>query len=257
MEELMSTEAPDTRVSPGPSGRAWTAPLALALLAAFVPSGCTDVTTTYQQDARLARPERVHVYDFAVSPDQVRLDRGLGAQVEEAMKGSSRTAQEIDLGAKVAKIISTELADRISAMGLPAQRAVGAPGVWADSLVIEGQILSIDQGNRTERVVIGLGTGRSDVETHVQVYAATPERLERIQEFATSAKSMIKPGMAETMGVGGAAGSLAASAAVSAASAVGGETFADNVEGEAKRTAKAIADKLQAYFAQQGWIAPR
>jgi hypothetical protein len=250
----MLDDAPQASRSHG-SGR--TALLPAALLAALAFSGCTNVQTTYERDVRLARPARVFVYDFSVSPDNVRLDQGLGAQVEEAMKGTPRTEQELALGAKVAKTISDTLVERITNMGLPAQRAVGAPSAWSDSLVVEGQILSIDQGNRTERVVIGLGTGRSDVETHVQVYAARPGGLERIQEFATTAKSSIKPGMAETMGVGAAAGSLAASAAVSAASAVGGEELADNVEGEAKRSANGIADKLQAYFAQQGWISPR
>jgi hypothetical protein len=105
-------------------------------------------------------------------------------------------------------------------------------------------------------VVIGLGAGRTDVEAHVQVYSTAAAQLTRVEEFVTSAKSGYKPGMAETMGAGGAAGNLAAAAAVSAAGSVASEALAANVEADAKRTAAGIAERLQAYFARQGWIEP-
>lgn len=36
-------------------------------------------------------------------------------------------------------------------------------------LMVKGQLLSTDEGNRTERVVIGLGAGRTSVQANVQV----------------------------------------------------------------------------------------
>jgi hypothetical protein len=70
------------------------------------------------------------------------------------------------------------------------------------------------------------------------------------------AKSGRKPGAAETMGVGAAAGERAASAAVTAAGAVGTEAFGTDVEADAERTAAKIATVLQSFFERQGWIAP-
>ena len=178
--------------------------LAAGLAGALALAGCapTQVQSTYQRDAAMPRPEQVLVYDFAVSPEDVQLDRGLGGEVEQMAKGTPRTEQEIQLGRKAARALSDELVERINAMGLPARRVVGAPSRWERAVLIEGQFVSIDQGNSTERTVIGLGVGHSQVQTLVQVYETRGAQLVRLEEFATDAASGIRPGAAETMGVG-------------------------------------------------------
>jgi uncharacterized protein (DUF2252 family) len=127
---------------------------------------------------------------------------------------------------------------------------------WGDAVLIEGQFLSIDEGNRTERVVIGLGAGRTSVQALVQVYQTRPTGMVRLEEFATTARSGYKPGAAETMGMGAAAGTLAVSAAVTAGGAIASEALGANIEADARRTASDVAEQLQNYFAQQGWIQP-
>ena len=100
--------------------------IGIAFTSLLAVAGCapTQVQSTYQRDARMPRPEQVLVYDFAVTPVDVQLDRGLGGQVEEMAKGTPRTEQEIQLGQKAARALSNELVERINAMGLPARRVV-------------------------------------------------------------------------------------------------------------------------------------
>ena len=86
--------------------------------------------------------------------------------------------------------------------------------VTGNLLAIKGQFISIDEGNRTERVVIGLGLGRTDVKTLIQVYDHNDGARTLCCQFETDAKSGRKPGMAETMGAGAATGNLVTSAAV-------------------------------------------
>jgi hypothetical protein len=119
-----------------------------------------------------------------------------------------------------------------------------APRQEGNDLSIGGHFISIDEGNRTERAVIGLGMGRTDVEAEVMVY----QNAQLVEQFETEAKSSRKPGMAETMGVGAAAGNLAIAAAVSGAAAVGSEAFSANVEADASRTAKKLAKQLEVFF---------
>lgn len=230
--------------------------LLAVLLVACLP-GCapTSVQETYQLDAPLRRPDRILVYDFTGSADEVQLDRGIGAQLQDMTSGVSQTQQQIEIGRAVARIVSKELIQRLTDIGIPAQRAFGAPTRWGNSLVVEGQFVSIDQGDRTERLVIGLGAGGSDMQTKVQVYATSPGGLQQVQDFSTNVASGMKPGMAETMGVGAAAGSLAAAAAVGAGTGIASEAWSADVDAEAKRTAKAIAERMQTYFVEQGWIA--
>ncbi len=56
-------------------------------------------------------------------------------------------------------------------------------------LEIRGQFVSLDQGNRTKRNVIGLGAGRSDVQTYVQVYMETPRGYSLVEEFNTDVEA--------------------------------------------------------------------
>jgi hypothetical protein len=229
----------------------------IGLVAALAVLGCapSDVNTTFATTIQMPRPERVLIYDFAVSPDEVHLDRGVVGDVETYAKGEPRTTIERNVGHEVAKKLAQELAKKITAMGIPAQRAWGAPTSWGNFVVIEGQLLSIDQGNQAERVVIGLGAGRSDVEASAQLFAATPTGLQKLESFNTNMESGYMPGMAETMGAGAIGGHLAVAAVAGVVTHGIGEKLSADVDAEAKRTADALAKQLEPYFRSHGWLA--
>jgi hypothetical protein len=191
-----------------------------------------------------------------VSPGEVEMDRGVSARLEAAAAGEPRSLEEVEIGRKAAQALSERLVKEIRGMGLPAQRAHGAPPSWGRTVMIKGAFLSIDEGNRTARVVIGLGAGRSEIQATVEVLEARrDERPKTLAEFVVDAKSGLKPGMAETMGAGAAAGNLAAAAAVSAAGSVASESLGTGVDDDARRAAGKIAEQLRPFFVRQGWIA--
>jgi len=134
-------------------------------------------------------------------------------------------------------------------------RAHGPIPFRGTQLLVKGQLVSIDQGNRTERVVIGLGAGRSDVQTHVQVFLDRAGDDQDIEQLDISAKGSRKPGAAETLGVGALAGDLVVSGAITVAGTVASESFGGTVEADARRTAGKVVDELEAFFDRQGWIA--
>lgn len=229
----------------------------VALLAILGGLGCTTVKTVSSYDgAQLPRPDIILVNTFAYSPSQVKLMRGITPELEQAIKGTPRTAAELNVGGKVANVLAEHLVKEIRAMGLPADRALGEPQTLGNTYAVEGQFLSIDEGNRTERVVIGLGLGRTDVKTLVQFYRDSDGGQQLVEKLDVTAKSGRKPGMAEMMGVGGLAGNLAVSAVVSSTLAVGSEKFSATVEADAARTARNVAKKLKEFFVTQGWVSP-
>ena len=233
----------------------------VTLMVLAIAIGCAP-TKVQQEDTtltQLPRPDLILVYDFAVSPDEVKLDAGLSAELKEKYEehqGTSRTAEEIKVGHKVADVVAEELVKKIRSYGLSAERAFGLPQGKGKVLMIKGQFLSIDEGNRTERVAIGLGAGRTSVPANVQVYELTPEGMQQVDDLRGTAKSGRKPGMGEMMGVGAIAGHLLTSTVVSGALAGGTEMTSATVEADGKRLAENIAQDLGKFFVGQDWIPP-
>jgi len=224
---------------------------ALAALAA-----CTSGQSEIQTTERLARPQMVLVDSFAVSPDEVRLDAGLSAEVEQAAKerrGTSRAEQEKEISRQVADAIADRLVLEIEDIGLEAQRGNALPPSVQNALLITGQVVSIDEGNRTERVIIGLGAGRSDVRVHAQLYELTPAGRQLIDRVEVDGRSGLTPGMAETMGAGALAGHLLVATAAGAGLHVMSETMGADVVADADRAAKGVAKQLAALYAEEGW----
>jgi hypothetical protein len=222
-----------------------------ALLLAF---GCgPKVLTEYKSDERLPRPNDVVVQHFSVDPGDVQLDRSVLARLLEMGDQREGRAGEVAVGREVAKAFTPALVKELRGLGMPARAADGVPRTIGQ-LLISGQFISIDQGDETERVVIGLGIGGSKVRADVQVWDVNIKGPIRVLEFETEAKSMFMPGMLETMGAGAVAGRAAVSLGVGIVSETAGQEWSDSVEAEAKRSAKAVAKKLAEFFLQEGWV---
>jgi hypothetical protein len=232
-------------------------PKVAALAGLLAAAACTSTQSQPETaDAALPRPQVVMVEDFAVSPDEVKLDDGVIAEVKAAAERTSATprpAQEEQAGQQVADAIANNLVTEIRDLGLQAERGSAVPSGTPNTLLITGQLVSIDEGNRAERVAIGLGAGRSDVRAHVQVYEVTPAGRRLIDTIEVDAKSGLAPGMAETMGAGGLAGHLLVATIASSGLHLVSEKESANIVADADRAAKGIAKQLAALFRQQGW----
>jgi hypothetical protein len=229
---------------------------AAAVLAAAAVAACssTDIKTENVNWKPEPKPDQLIVFDFATAPDEVELDHGLIAEVRELVDKEPRTAQEKKIGQSVANALAKELVARLREKGLPAVRAdnVVEPGVRP--LQVKGQILSIDEGNRTRRVIIGLGVGRSTVEARVQLYEAIRGRAQLIETMKATTRSGRKPGMAEMIGVGALAGHIVTATALSGAASGASEALSANVDELAETMAKKVADEIVEYYEKRGWL---
>jgi len=230
-----------------------------ALLALAFSAGCatTQVTPTMQYTGALPRPQRILVYRFASNPEEVQLDNSPTVMASWRAAGTTASSEQQQVAISVADAVADNLVTEIQALGMPAQRAAGPPpedGI--PTLAITGQFMAIDEGSRALRMTIGLGAGQSSVISNVQVFNVFPAGRRMVDAFEVTAQSGRKPGAAETMGAGAAAGTLATAAVVTGASSVASEAFGANVDDDAKRTAKKIASMLSNFFAQQGWTGP-
>ncbi len=236
--------------------RCMLAAVALAGVAACAPAHVQTVES--YAGPSLPRPDRVVVYDFAISPDQVRLGQGIGERISRAASDAPAGAGELRAAQATQAALAEALTKELQSYGLAAEQAVGggAPPVGT-SLLVRGQIVGIDEGNRARRVLIGLGAGESSVSADAQLYFVTgPETPRLISQFEGNSNSGRAPGMAGTMGVGAVAGRAATSAVVGGAMHGGSEIRHTGDEANATRLANALGKQIGQFAVAQGWIAP-
>jgi hypothetical protein len=218
--------------------------------------GCGTATITPQQTASpsavIQRPDKIVVYDFAVSAENVTENQGPLQKAYRAVAEDQdqQSASRLASGQKAAHDLSEDLVKQLQDLGFNAENLPAGAAPGGNALVINGKFLSADEGNRARRLIIGFGAGASKLETQVTVSNVTAGgTLNQLLSFQTYADSGKMPGAAVTMGAGAAA--QGASAATGAA-----KTYGSMLSTLADKTSKQINAYLSQYFASQGWISP-
>ncbi|WPB84881.1 DUF4410 domain-containing protein [Sediminicoccus rosea] len=240
--------------APQPGRRA-----ALALAPGLALAACTapqvEQTAGYS-GGRLPRPERIYVVDPGVAADDVKLDDGVRQRLAQMTSDQSLSQQRLAAGRQAAGGVAAEVTAKLQSFGLPAERVGRAPPPGAGRVVIvEGHLLSVDQGNQTRRNLIGFGRGRSSVTVEVQVYYRDGQAAPRlISSFEATAQSPMTPGALGTMGAGAVVGRVAEVAASNAILSNVSNARSADTGSEGRRIGDALGLRLGRIFAEQGWI---
>ncbi|HEV8328859.1 MAG TPA: DUF4410 domain-containing protein, partial [Nitrospiraceae bacterium] len=124
-------------------------------LVALVGCAPTLVNTVqeYSGKSLLPRPDRVLVYDFAVSAKDVKLNSAIGARLAHLATGANENEEQVKVGRAVAKALSVSLVKELDQLGLPVAQASSGTMPTERTVIIHGQFLAIDEGNRLRRMV--------------------------------------------------------------------------------------------------------
>ncbi len=226
------------------------------LLSLAVVAGCasSDVSQrrSYVADEKIARPGRVIVHSFAATPGDIPANAAIADYY--ARRDTPQTAEQIALGRKLGDRVARALVKEILEIGFPAELAGSGPAPRIGDLVIKGVFISIDEGSRVKRMLIGFGAGAAELKTFVEGYQVTAGGLRALGSAEIEAGGGKMPGMLVPVAGGAAAGTAATSVAISGALNVGQEIKPESIEGAAKRTAEEIAEVLREAFKKRGWI---
>jgi hypothetical protein len=230
------------------------APLVPCLLALVVVAGCATTQMTNRQQlvtGQLPRPNTIWVYDFAATPADVPANSSLAGQYSTT---TPQTAEQVAMGRQLGAQIAAELVQQIQSMGLPAARAGAGTIPQINDIIIQGYLVSVNPGNEAERLVIGFGSGASELRTAVEGYQMTAQGPRELGSGTVESGGSKGPGAA--LGVAGllATGNPAGLIISTGMKVYGEESGRSTVEGRAKQTAQEIADVLKQRFQQQGWI---
>ncbi|NRO99132.1 DUF4410 domain-containing protein [Paraburkholderia sp. NMBU_R16] len=201
------------------------------------------------------RPDAVFVRTFDVDPNLVRPDPGKLETLTSTIEGKSETDRQASIALEVQQEVANELVQRLQAAGLPAVHTDRPAPDNQNVLIVEGRFETVDAGKRSRRVLIGLGAGKSKLGATVSVlYQQAHQPPSLIESYSTQIDSGRQPGLAEGLGVGAAAGSLAVSAGLGGAMHAHSERTHDQPVNDARRMADAIAKQVEHEGAAQGWL---
>ncbi|HEY4295414.1 MAG TPA: DUF4410 domain-containing protein [Paraburkholderia sp.] len=222
-------------------------------------SGCAGSSIRNASEASAqpqVRPDNIYVYTFDADPDQVKLDNGgMLQKLKTHLGGSSAAEKQVADADEVREQVANEIVHQLQSMGLHAIRSDVPAPANQNVLIVQGSFDTIDSGNRRRRTLIGLGAGKSQVSSSVQIlYKPAGGAARLVQSFNADADSGKAPGMAETAGVGAAAGSIATTAAVGGGLHAVSETKRAGVSADAKRLGDAVAKQIAQIGVDGGWL---
>src|SRR6266576_626143 len=194
----------------------------LAALALAIIGGCAkaEVEPTMKTSSMLPKPDMIVVNNFAVEPADVKVDQGLMAKTMRDDGKRTPNQEEIQIGNLVAEKLAATLVEELGKVGIAAARPGPTIKPTDTTVILNGEFLTVDQGNQSERVWIGFGMGGSELRTRIQAVQGG----QLVAQADTSTKSSLKPGMLTSAGASAAAGTGTA-LAVGAVSTGLSETF--------------------------------
>lgn len=146
----------------------------------------------------VARPRPVVVRDFAFDASQMREDQGLlpgrtgpVGRVLGEVRPRETPSQK---AARLSGLLSETIAKELAAMKIPAERETAGSPLPADGLLVGGQFMQVDEGNRLKRAVVGFGAGSTELLVQVAVYDLTQGRDQPVLVYGTGTGSKPTPG---------------------------------------------------------------
>lgn len=211
-----------------------------------------EIIKSYSGSELLPKPEMVVIKDLAVPAEAITTDESVAAQLHRKRmlrRGSDEDSTPEVLTQQVQASFAEALASELKKVNVQSQRAYGGNSAFiASSLIIDGEFLAINEGDKSKRIMIGFGRGASDIQAHVIVSSWSKGQRTVVLEFNLRSDSGKKPGAAATMG----AGSLAVGAA---AGGVGDNKATAQADGS--RMGKAVAKQIEGFMIGQKWMSPQ
>jgi uncharacterized protein DUF4410 len=199
--------------------------------------------SVYTGGTPLPKPAKILVYDFAVNPDDVQVDKLQSMRPRHLITGDKKPDA---VAASAGKKFSAELVKALAKTGIPVEHVATGTTPADNQMAIQGSFTSLKEGTKSERDTIGMGLGAADVQTSVDVHVKTGQDMVLLSKFSTDTKPGANVGSAVPVAAG-----------LDPAAVVAKSTVMDRkktLNAYASKTADATAKEILKSMAAQGWI---
>jgi Domain of unknown function (DUF4410) len=191
----------------------------------------------------LPKPDKILVYDLVADSSDVQVDASQKIRPRHLITGDEKPEA---IAHKAQSVFSTELQKKLARTGLPVEHIAADTAPSNNSLFVQGSFLALRQGTKTERVVVGMGTGSAALQAKVDVRVKTSSDVILLSQFQTETTKAKNVGAVAPVAAG------LNPAAVAAKSTVTDRRKTLNAY--ASKTADASAGEILKAMAGQGWI---
>ena len=230
--------------------------LVACLLVLSIAAGCASTKFTEQESTasakEVAQPETIYVYPFASTREDI--PSWTAAAIRYADPSEPQTAEELATARQLGAMVASELVAKITEMGLAASEASSGTNPKVNDLMLTGYFESIDTGSTAGRVLLGFGSGSTELRTVVEGYQMSTLGPRLLGSGTIESSGNKTPGLVAPLVVLAATANPIGLAVAGTAKIAGEATGRSTIEGAAKRTASEIADVLRAKFQERGWI---
>jgi len=220
----------------------------LALLLAGCAGGSTKVGQQYSGAKSLPRPPVVVIYQFAVDADDVVVDtfgQGIGKEAS--------TLERVKRGRVFAGQLAVKLVREVAKLGIVTWFATPKTTVPMNAIVVKGQFLTIDEGSKVKRTMIGFGAGAEEVRVRVQVYQMTETGLQRISEAEGEAHGRKTPGVLGPAGIAAGTG-MVVGVVVAGGMNIKSEVFDSSMDTTLNNLVEQFTENAARFYKRQGWL---
>jgi hypothetical protein len=190
----------------------------------------------------LPKPDKILIYDLV--PDaEIQVDKSQKLRPRHLLAGDENPDA---IAKKSQKTFSEELTKQLGKTGIPVQHVAADTAPSDNSLMVQGKFVALREGDKTQRVTVGMGLGSAQVQTKIDVRLKTSAEAVLVSEFQTETTATKNVGAA----VPAAAGANPAAVATKSVVTDRRKTLNHDVS----KTADASAKEIKKLMADQGWI---
>ncbi|HEY6363679.1 MAG TPA: DUF4410 domain-containing protein [Candidatus Binatia bacterium] len=149
--------------------------LALTLVALWGPAIYFDNSSAFAQATAPSAPKGpVYVRDFLFDAQNLKPDPGLlggrGGPIGRLLQGLKPSEDPAAKAQELVTLLSNTIVAGLNNAGIFSSRL--EPGAFTPSagLLVGGEFLEVDEGNRMRRAMVGFGSGSEEVKVQVEVY---------------------------------------------------------------------------------------
>jgi hypothetical protein len=214
-------------------------------LAGFLLSGCNTAKVTSERDlspAPTAKPELIYVADFELGAQNIQHQEGVlsGRPGPLGRAGNRLYGTESDPAARARQLVdlmANSLTKDLSSAGFNARRLAPGAALPVEGWLLQGVFTEVQEGNRLQRAMIGLGQGQTDLQVVVSMENLSKGTPKPLYEISTDASSGNKPGAAPVVAVN--------PYAAAARFVMSGQDLNKNVRNSASQIAAEISRRAQ------------